>query len=160
MIGSELFYTLALWFIRALISSIICLIIGYLGIRGISLITSKVNEFESIKGHSVATSLFLGGFFIYAGLVIYGSLVNPFFLSQSVSVMSFFNLTRLGVVVLSFIVSFVFGSILHFIFTRIHLFDLNFDDINNDPLAIGIFLFCYQVFLGLIIFASLNVPLG
>jgi succinate-acetate transporter protein len=54
----------------------------------------------------------------------------------------------------------VFGSILHFIFTRIHLFDLNFDDINNDPLAIGIFLFCYQVFLGLIIFASLNVPLG
>ena len=160
MIGSELFYTLALWFIRALISSIICLIIGYLGIRGISLITSKVNEFESIKGHSVATSLFLGGFFIYAGLVIYGSLVNPFFLSQSVSVMSFFNLTRLAVVVLSFIVSFVFGSILHFIFTRIHLFDLNFDDINNDPLAIGIFLFCYQVFLGLIIFASLNVPLG
>ena len=160
MIGSELFYTLGLWFIRALISSIICLIIGYLGIRGISLITSKVNEFESIKGHSVATSLFLGGFFIYAGLVIYGSLVNPFFLSQSVSVMSFFNLTRLGVVVLSFIVSFVFGSILHFIFTRIHLFDLNFDDINNDPLAIGIFLFCYQVFLGLIIFASLNVPLG
>jgi uncharacterized membrane protein YjfL (UPF0719 family) len=160
MIGSELFYTLALWFIRALISSIICLIIGYLGIRGISLITPKVNEFESIKGHSVATSLFLGGFFIYAGLVIYGSLVNPFFLSQSVSVMSFFNLTRLAVVVLSFIVSFVFGSILHFIFTRIHLFNLNFDDINNDPLAIGIFLFCYQVFLGLIIFASLNVPLG
>ena len=160
MIGSELFYTLGLWFIRALISSIICLIIGYLGIRGISLITSKVNEFESIKGHSVATSLFLGGFFIYAGLVIYGSLVNPFFLSQSVSVMSFFNFTRLAVVVLSFIVSFVFGSILHFIFTRIHLFDLNFDDINNDPLAIGIFLFCYQVFLGLIIFASLNVPLG
>lgn len=160
MIGSELFYTLGLWFIRALISSIICLIIGYLGIRGISLITSKVNEFESIKGHSVATSLFLGGFFIYAGLVIYGSLVNPFFLSQSVSVMSFFNLTRLAVVVLSFIVSFVFGSILHFIFTKIHLFDLNFDDINNDPLAIGIFLFCYQVFLGLIIFASLNVPLG
>ena len=160
MIGSELFYTLALWFIRALVSSIICLIIGYLGIRGISLITPKVNEFESIKGHSVATSLFLGGFFIYAGLVIYGSLVNPFFLSQSVSVMSFFNLTRLAVVVLSFIVSFVFGSILHFIFTRIHLFNLNFDDINNDPLAIGIFLFCYQVFLGLIIFASLNVPLG
>ncbi len=160
MIGSELFYSLALWFIRALISSIICLIIGYLGIRGISLITSRVNEFESIKGHSVATSLFLGGFFVYAGLVIYGSMVNPFFLSQSVTVTSYFNLTRLAVVVLSFIVSFVFGSVLHFIFTRVHLFDLDFDDINNDPTAIGIFLFCYQVFLGLIIFASLNVPLG
>ena len=160
MIGSELLYSLSLWFIRALLSSIICLIIGYLGIMGISLITPKVNEFESIKGHSLATSLFLGGFFIYAGLVIYGSMVNPFFLSQSVSITSYFNLTRLAVVVLSFIVSFLFGSVLHFIFSKVHLFDLDFDDINKDPLAIGIFLFCYQIFLGLIIFASLNVPLG
>lgn len=160
MIGSELFFSLSLWFIRALISSIICLIIGYLGIKGISLITTKVNEFESIKGHSVATSLFLGGFFIYAGLVIYGSMVNPFFLSQSVSIGSYFNVTRLAVVVMSFIVSFIFGSVLHYIFTKLHLFDVDLDDINKDPVAIGAFLFCYQIFLGLIIFASLNVPLG
>lgn len=160
MIGSELLYSLSLWFIRALISSIICLIIGYLGIKGISLITTKVNEFESIKGHSLATSLFLGGFFIYAGLVIYGSMVNPFFLSQSVSISAYFNVTRLTVVVLSFFVSFIFGSLLHYIFSKIHLFDVDLDDINKDPIAIGAFLFCYQIFLGLIIFASLNVPLG
>jgi hypothetical protein len=160
MIGTELFYALSLWFIRALTSSIICLIIGYLGIRGISLITTTVNEFETIKGHPQATSLFLGGFFIYAGLVIYGSMVNPFFLSQSVSIGAFFNLTRLSVVVLSFIVSFIFGIVLHYLFSKLHLFAVDLDDINRDPLAIGVFLFCYQIFLGLIIFASLNVPLG
>ena len=160
MIGSELLYSLSLWFVRALISSIICLIIGYLGIKGISLITTKVNEFESIKGHSLATSLFLGGFFIYSGLVIYGSMVNPFFLSQSVSIGAYFNVTRLAVVIMSFIVSFIFGSVLHFIFSKLHLFDVDLDDINKDPVAIGAFLFCYQIFLGLIIFASLNVPLG
>jgi uncharacterized membrane protein YjfL (UPF0719 family) len=160
MIGSELLYSLSLWFIRALISSIICLFIGYLGIKGISLITTKVNEFESIKGHALATSLFLGGFFIYAGLVIYGSMVNPFFLSQSVSIGSYFNVTRLTVVVLSFLVSFIFGSLLHYIFSKIHLFNVDLDDINKDPVAVGAFLFCYQIFLGLIIFASLNVPLG
>ena len=160
MIGYETLFSLFLWFIRALISSIICLSIGYLGIKGISLITTKINEFESIKGNPVATSLFLGGFFIYSGLVIYGSMVNPFFLSQSVSIGSYFNVTRLTVVVLSFLVSFIFGSLLHYIFSKIHLFNVDLDDINKDPVAIGAFLFCYQIFLGLIIFASLNVPLG
>jgi uncharacterized membrane protein YjfL (UPF0719 family) len=160
MIGSELLFSLSLWFIRALISSIICLFIGYMGIKGISIITTKVNEFETIKGHPVASSLFLGGFFIYAGLVIYGSMVNPFFLSQSVSIGSYFNVTRLAVVVMSFFVSFIFWSVLHFIFSQIHLFEVDLDDINKDPVAIGVFLFCYQIFLGLIIFASLNVPLG
>ena len=160
MIGTELMYSLLLWFIRALISSIICLIIGYLGIKGISLMTDEINEFETIKGHPVATSLFLGGFFIYAGLVIYGSMVNPFFLSQSVSIGAFFNVTRLIVVVLSFIVSFLFGSLLQFVFSKLKLFDVDLGDINKDPIAVGAFLFCYQIFLGLIIFSSLNVPLG
>jgi uncharacterized membrane protein YjfL (UPF0719 family) len=160
MIGSEMLYSLFLWFIRALISSIICLIIGYLGIKGISIITTKINEFESIKGHPVATSLFLGGFFIYAGLVIYGSMVNPFFLSQSVTVESYFNLARLATVILSFFVSFIFGGVLYFIFSKLNLFQVDLDDINKDPVAVGVFLFCYQIFLGLIIFASLNIPLG
>jgi uncharacterized membrane protein YjfL (UPF0719 family) len=160
LIGTELMYSLILWFIRALISSIICLLIGYLGIKGITLMTSEVNEFETIKGHPVATSLFLGGFFIYAGLVIYGSMVNPFFLSQSVSIGAFFNVTRLIVVVLSFIVSFLFGSLLQFVFSKLKLFEVDLGDINKDPIAVGTFLFCYQIFLGLIIFSSLNVPLG
>jgi len=160
LIGTALIYALSLWFIRALVSSVICLFIGYLGIKSVSFITSKVNEFESIKGHPLATSLFLGGFFVYAGLVIYGSMVTPFFLSQNVAAGSFFNIKRLSVVVMSFIVSFLFGGLLHFIFAQLNIFNVDLDDINKDPVAIGAFLFCYQVFLGLIVFASLNVPLG
>ena len=160
MIGSGLLFSLFLWFIRALISSIVCLVIGYLGIKGISFITTKINEFESIKGDPLATSLFLGGFFIYAGLVIYGSMVNPFFLSQSVSIGSYFNIERLIVVTLSFFVSFIFGSLFYLIFSKLHIFGVDLDDINKNPIAIGVFLFCYQIFLGLIIFASLNIPLG
>lgn len=160
MIGSGLLFSLFLWFIRALISSIVCLVIGYLGIKGISFITTKIKEFESIKGDPLATSLFLGGFFIYAGLVIYGSMVNPFFLSQSVSIGSYFNIERLIVVTLSFFVSFIFGSLFYLIFSKLHIFGVDLDDINKNPIAIGVFLFCYQIFLGLIIFASLNIPLG
>jgi uncharacterized membrane protein YjfL (UPF0719 family) len=160
MIGTTMLISLLLWFIRALLSSVICLVIGFLGIRAISLVTTKVNEFESIKGNPTATSLFLGGFFIYAGLVIYGSMVNPFFLSQNIQADSFFNIERFLIVVLSFLVSFLFGSVFYTVFSRLHLFSVDLDDINKHPVAVGIFLFCYQIFLGLIIFASLNIPLG
>ena len=152
--------SLGLWFLRAFISSLICLLIGYIGIRSITFLTTKIKEFESIKGDSLATSLFVGGFFIYAGLVIYGSMVNPFFLSQSVTIGAYFNLQRLLVVVISFFVSLFFGGLFYFVFAKLKPFGMDLDDINRKPSSIGIFLFCYEVFLGLIVFASLIIPIG
>jgi hypothetical protein len=160
MVGSEFLVSLGLWFLRAFVSSLICLLIGFVGIRCITLLTTKVKEFESIKGNSLATSLFVGGFFVYAGLAVYGSMVNPFFLSQSVTIGAYFNLQRLLVVVLSFFVSLVFGGFLYIVFEKLRLFGIKIVDINGHPMAIGIFLFSYEVFLGLIIFASLTVPIG
>jgi len=160
--GSEFIVSLGLWFVRAFVSSLICLVIGYIGIRSITLLTTKIKEFETIKGHSLATALFVGGFFVYAGLVVYGSMVNPFFLSQSAlaNIGAYFNLQRLLVVVISFFVSLLFGGLFYVIFAQLRPFGIDLDDINKHPLSIGIFLFCYEVFLGLIVFASLTIPIG
>ena len=158
--GSEYLLSLGLWFVRAFVSSLICLLIGYVGIRSITLLTTKIKEFESIKGDSLATSLFVGGFFVYAGLVIYGSMVNPFFLSQSVTVGAYFNVQRLLVVVLSFFVSLFFGGLFYLVFAQLRPFGIDLDDINKHPMAVGIFLFCCEIFLGLIMFASLTIPIG
>jgi len=158
--GSEFLFALALWFVRAFISSLICLLIGYVGIRSITLLTTKIKEFESIKGNSLATSLFVGGFLIYAGLVVYGSMVNPFFLSQAVTIGAYFNLQRLLVVILSFFVSLFFGALFYLVFAKLEPFNIDLDDINKQPVAVGVFLFCYEVFLGLIVFASLTIPLA
>lgn len=160
MASSEFLLSLGLWFLRAFISSLICLLIGYIGIRSITLLTTKIKEFESIKGHSLATALFVGGFFIYAGLVIYGSMVNPFFLSQSITIGAYFNLQRLLVVILSFFVSLVFGGLFYLVFAKLEPFGVDLDDINKQPMSIGIFLFCYEVFLGLVIYASLTLPIA
>jgi hypothetical protein len=159
MAGSDFITSLILWFVRAFVSSLICIIIGYVGIRLISIITRKINEFESIKGHPLATSLFVGGFFVYAGLVVYGSMVNPFFLSQSVTVGAYFNLDRFFVVIISFFVSLLFGGFFYVIFAKLTPFGVDLDDINKHPVAVGAFLFCYEVFLGLIILASLTLPI-
>jgi uncharacterized membrane protein YjfL (UPF0719 family) len=160
MAGSEFMVSLLLWFVRAFVSSLICLFIGYVGIKSLTLVTTKINEFKSIKGDPLATGLFVGGFFVYAGLVVYGSMVNPFFLSQSVMIGSYFNLERLLIVFLGFLVSLLFGGLFYTVFAKVRLFGVDLDDINKNPLAVGVFLFCYEVFLGLIVLASLTIPLA
>ena len=160
MAGTEFLLSLGLWFLRALISSLICLLVGLIGIKSITLLTKKINEFKSIKGDSLATSLFVGGFFIYAGLVVYGSMVNPFFLSQSVIIGAYFDLQRLLVVVLSFFVSLFVGGVLYLVFERVRLFGIDMNEINKHPVAVGAFLFSYEVFLGLIMLASLTIPIA
>lgn len=158
--GSEFLLSLVLWFIRAFVSGLICLLIWYVGIKSITLLTTKIKEFESMKGNPLATSLFVGGFFVYAGLIIYGSMVKPFFLSQSVTVGAYFNLESLLVIIISFFVSLLFGGLFYQVFVKLRPFGIDLDDINDHPVAVGVFLFCYQVFLGLIMFASLIVPIG
>ena len=160
MASSDFLVSLGLWFVRAFVSSLICILIGYVGIRAITVLTTRIREFESIKSNSMATSLFVGGFFIYAGLVVYGSMVNPFFLSQSVTVGAYFNLQRLLVVVISFFVSLFFGGLFYVVFAKLKPFGIDLDDINKHPLAVGVFLFSYEVFLGLIMLASLTTPIG
>ncbi len=160
MAGTEIITSLLLWFGRALVSSIICLALGYIGIKVLTLGTTGINEFESIKGHALATSLFVSGFLVYAGLVVYGSMVNPFFLSQSVLIGAYFNIQRLIVVIASFLVSLLFGFLFYLAFAKLKPFGMVIDDINKQPLAVGVFLFCYEVFLGLIIFGSLTIPMA
>jgi len=160
IIGSEFLTNSLLWFIRALVSSLICLFIGYLGIRSLDYITTKITEFKTVRGDPLATSLFVSGFFIFAGLVVFGSMVNPFFLGQSVVFGAYFNIERLFIVVLGFGVSLLFGWLFYLVFAKLTPFGVDLDDVNKSPVAVGVFLFGYEVFLGLIMYASLIIPLG
>lgn len=159
-VPTDFVVSMLLWFVRAFISSIICLIIGVLAIKAISHITTKISEFKTLKGDPIGTGLFVSGFLIFAGLVVYGSMVNPFFFGQSVLIGSYFNLQRLLVVLSSFLVSMLFGWLFYYIFAKLTPFGIDLDDVNKSPTAVGIFLFGYEIFLGLIIYASLIVPLA
>jgi uncharacterized membrane protein YjfL (UPF0719 family) len=159
IIGSEFLTGALLWFIRAFVSSLFCLFLGYLGILSLDLITTKISEFKVVRGDSVATSLFVGGFFVFAGLVVSGSMTNPFFLGQSVIFGSYFNIERLLVVILSFFVSLLIGWLFYIIFAKLTPFGIDLDDINKSPVAVGVFLFAYEVFLGLVIYSSLVISL-
>ena len=159
-VPSEFLTGLLLWFVRAFVSSIICLIIGIIAIKSTTHITTKIHEFRIVKGDPVATGLFVSGFLVFAGLVVYGSMVNPFFLGQNVILGSYFNFQRLLVVLLSFLVSLFFGWLFYVIFAKLTPFGVDLDDVNKSPVAVGVYLFGYQVFLGLIIYGALMIPLG
>jgi len=159
-VPSDFFVSLFLWFVRAFVSSVICLAIGFIAIKSLTRLTAKISEFKTIRKDPIATSLFVSGFLVFAGLVVYGSMVNPFFLGQSVIIGSYFNLQRLLIVVLSFFVSLFFGWLFYFIFAKLTPFGVDLDDVNRSPVAVGIFLFGYEVFLGLIVYGALMIPLG
>ena len=159
-IPSDFFVSLFLWFVRAFVSSVICLAIGFIAIKSLTRLTARISEFKTIRKDPIATSLFVSGFLVFAGLVVYGSMVNPFFLGQSVILGSYFNLQRLLVVILSFFVSLFFGWLFYFIFAKLTPFGVDLDDVNRSPVAVGIFLFGYEVFLGLIVYGALMIPLG
>ncbi len=159
-ISTSFFTALSLWLVRAFISSIICLGIGIVAIKALTHITTKISEFDRIKGDPIATGLFVSGFLVFAGLVVYGSMVNPFFLGQSVIYTSYFNIQRLIAVVVTFLASLLFGLLFYTVFSRLTPFGVDLDDVNKSPSAIGIFLFGYEVFLGLIVYGALMMPLG
>ncbi|MEJ2240781.1 MAG: hypothetical protein P8Y18_01375 [Candidatus Bathyarchaeota archaeon] len=159
-VPTDFISSLLLWFVRAFISSLICMTLGVIAIRAITTITTKISEFKILKGDPIGTSLFVSGFLIFAGLVVYGSMVNPFFLGQSVLISSYFNFQRLLVVILSFLVSLLFGWLFYYIFAKLTPFGIDLDDVNKSPTAVGLFLFGYEVFLGLIIYGSLIIPLA
>lgn len=158
-VSSDFIISILLWFVRAFISSLICLLLGIVAIKGITHITTKISEFKTIKGNPIATSLFVSGFLIFAGLVVYGSMVNPFFLGQNIIFGSYFNWQRLLIVVMSFFVSLFFGWLFYAFFAKITPFGIDLDDINKSPVAVGVFFFGYEVFLGLLLYGSLIIPL-
>ena len=160
-VATEFLTSVLLWFVRAFVSSIICVALGLLAIKIMTRITGKISEFKALKGDAIGTGLFVGGFLIFAGLTVYGSMVNPFFLGQNVQAWwsSFFNLQRLLVVILSFFVSLFFGWLFYYIFAKLTPFGVDLDDVNKSPIAVGIYLFGYEAFLGLIVYGSLMLPL-
>ena len=151
--------SILLWYARMFVSGFLCILIGFIGIGVLDRITVGIKEFAAIRQSAEATALFVGGFLIFIGLVIHGTSLNPIFLSQAILIGAYLNLERLLIVVCSVFVSLIFGWIFYYIFAKIEPKGIDLDDINQSPRAVGIFIFCYEVYMGLVIHSSLAIPL-
>ena len=146
-----------IWLARIIWLALICTLLAWLGVRALDALTPHIPHRQRIGESPVATGLFIAGFFILVGLVIHGVATAPAVFGGPL-LEYFFDFRRLGLLAVSFLVSLLIGI------AWFHLIDkltprIPFASINKEPVAVGIYVFGYLVFFGLILHAALTTPL-
>jgi len=156
--GTNSFYVVVLlWAARVIIWTFICAFLAWLGVRVLDALTPHVRERERIGESPVSVGLFMGGFLILVGLVIHGVVTGPVVVGGGV-LASLIDPRRLGLVAISFLVGLLLGIALLRIVDKLTP-KIPFLSVEQNPVAVGIYVFGYLVFFGLIIHGALIMPL-
>lgn len=146
-----------IWLAKVVLLAFISALLAWLGILALDALTPHIHERRRIGESPVATGLFIAGFFILVGLVIHGAItaltaVTPPILGY------IFDFRTWGVLAISFVVSLFIGVVLFYIVDKLTP-EIPFGSIKENPVAVGIYVFGYLVFFGLILHAALTGPL-
>jgi uncharacterized membrane protein YjfL (UPF0719 family) len=156
--GTNSFYVVVLlWVARVIIWTFICAFLAWLGVRVLDALTPHVRERERIGESPVSVGLFMGGFLILVGLVIHGVVTGPVVVGGGV-LASLIDPRRLGLVAISFLVGLLLGIALLRIVDKLTP-KIPFLSVEQNPVAVGIYVFGYLVFFGLMIHGALIMPL-
>ena len=146
-----------IWMAKTIWLALICTILAWLGVRALDALTPNIPHRQRIGESPVATGLFIAGFFILAGLVIHGAITAPTVVGGPL-LGYFFDFRRLGLLAISFLISLLIGMALFHIVNRLTP-KIPFASIDQAPVAVGIYVFGYLLFFGLILHAALTTPL-
>ncbi len=148
---------------RSFLTFVVCFILGLAGLKALDMLTPGIRELSNIKGHPVSTALLAAGMFAFLALSLMGSVIAPLpigvtsGLGASVSPLLVFSY-RLVALLAGFIISLVFAAIFYRILGTAHPFGIDLDDVNKDPVATGVYVAGYAIFLGVILYACLLLP--
>jgi uncharacterized membrane protein YjfL (UPF0719 family) len=145
------------WLAKVILLALISTLLAWLGIRVLDALNPNIHKRQLIGEDPVATGLFIAGFFILVGLVIHGAITA---LTTVVApILGYiFDFRTWGVLAISFVVSLLIGVALFHIVDKLTP-KIPFISINQSPVAVGIYVFGYLVFFGLILHAALTGPL-
>lgn len=157
-IGTTDFHVVVLlWVARVIIWTFICALLAWLGIRVLDAFTPHIHERERIGENPISVGLFMGGFLILVGLVIHGVVTGPVVVGGGL-LASLIDPRRLGLVAISFLVGLLLGIALLRIVDKLTP-KIPFLSVEQNPIAVGIYVFGYLVFFGLVIHGALIMPL-
>ena len=146
-----------LWLARVVIWTILCSFLAFLGIVILDALTPRINQRNRVGEDPVSVGLFVAGFLILIGLVIHGVVTGPILIGAGV-LRTVIDPGRMVLVAVSFFISLLLGisllAIMDKLTPRIPL-----NSVENNSIAVGIYVFGYLVFFGLIIHAALVMPL-
>ncbi len=146
-----------IWLAKVILLALISMLLAWLGIRVLDALTPRIPQRQRIGEDPVATGLFIAGFFILVGLVIHGAITA---LTTVVApILGYiFDFRTWGILAISFVVSLLIGVALFYIVDKLTP-KIPFISISKSPVAVGIYVFGYLVFFGLILHAALTGPL-
>jgi len=154
---SAFYLIVLLWVGRVIIWTFICAFLAWLGIRVLDALTPRIHQRQRIGEDPVSVGLFIAGFLILIGLVIHGVVTGPVLVGAGLW-QSLVEPRRLGLIAVSFFVSLLLGIALLYIIDKLTP-KIPFGSVERNPVAVGIYVFGYLVFFGLIIHAALIMPL-
>jgi len=146
-----------IWLAKIILMAFICTLLAWLGIRALDALTPHIHKRQRIGESPIATGLFIAGFFILVGLVIHGAATAHTAIGGSI-VGYIFDFRAWGLLALSFLVSLLVGIVLFHLVNKLTP-KIPFLSINESPVAVGIYVFGYLIFFGLILHAALTAPL-
>ncbi|TET87120.1 MAG: DUF350 domain-containing protein [Dehalococcoidia bacterium] len=153
------FYVILLtWLVKTIVLAFICAFIAWLGIRVLDTLTPHIEERERIGENPVSVGLFIAGFFILMGLVIHGAVTAPTLVGAPAADQAIDFLRRLGLIAASFFISLLIGIAILNIVDRLTP-KIPFLSVAQSSLGVGVYVFGYLTFFGLIIHAALTTPL-
>ena len=146
-----------LWVGRTALLSLIAALLGWLGISVLDVLTPKIRQRKRVGESPVSVGMFVGGFMIMIGLVIHGVVTGPVVVGTGL-LNSLVDPVRLGLIAISFALSLLLGIVLLHLVDRLTP-DIDFCCVDSSPVAVGIYVFGYLVFFGLILHGALTMPL-
>jgi uncharacterized membrane protein YjfL (UPF0719 family) len=144
--------------VKTIVLAFICAFIAWLGIRVLDALTPHIEERGKIGENPISIGLFIAGFLILIGLVIHGAVTAPTLIGAPISDQAIEFVRRLGLIAVSFFISLLAGIAIFTIIDRLTP-KIQFLSIKDSTIAIGIYVFGYLVFFGLIMHAALTTPL-
>ena len=146
-----------IWLAKVILLVLICTLLAWLGIRVLDALTPRIHQRQRIGESPVATGLFIAGFFILIGLVIHGAITA--LTAVTAPILGYvFDFRTWGVLAISFVISLLIGIAWFYIIDKLTP-KIPFININESPVAVGIYVFGYLLFFGLILHAALTGPL-
>jgi len=146
-----------IWLAKVILLTLIATLLAWLGIRVLDALTPRIHQRQRIGESPVATGLFIAGFFILVGLVVHGAITA--LTAVTAPILGYiFDFRIWGVLAISFIVSLLIGIALFHIVDKLTP-KIPFVSVNKSPVAVGIYVFGYLIFFGLILHAALTGPL-
>lgn len=134
----------AFWIVKVVILVLICSLLALLGVRMIDILIPKIPKRERVGENPISIGLFIGGFFIFVGLVIHGALTMPIAVGAPL-LETVVDARRLGVMIACFLVSLFLAVALFYMMDKLTP-KIPFIEIDKNPVAVGICVSCYLNF--------------